>query len=187
MSAALRKRSTERPAAHVRALRWLTRREYSLLELRSRLEAEGYTSAEIQEAVEWLSEGQWQSDERFAGSLARRRSGAFGSRLIRAELQRHHIEEPAIATAIESLAQSDADRAFAWLEKRSRGHALTVENRARWYRALMARGFRPDDIHASLKRLSEHLGQSWTNSRFDDVDTGAAWGFSGAGETVNDV
>ena len=150
----------------MRALRWLTRREYSALELRARLEAEEYPQAEIQEALDWLEAGNWQSDDRFASSLARRRSGAlgsgaFGSRLIKAELQRHHISNTTISDALESLEHSDADRAFFWLEKRSRGSALTFENRTRWYRGLVARGFRPDDISAALRRLSDERNQPW--------------------------
>ena len=151
----------DRPKAHVRALRWLTRRDYSAFELRARLEAEGYTSAEIAQALDWLADGQWQSDERFAGSLARRRSGAYGSRIIRAELERHQVDSTAIAEAIDNLGVSDADRALAWVEKRSRGHELTAENRARWYRALLARGFRSDDILSALRRLADDRGEVW--------------------------
>ena len=43
-----------KPKAHVRALRWLSRRDYSALELRARLEAEEYSSHDIEQALEWL-------------------------------------------------------------------------------------------------------------------------------------
>lgn len=147
------RQSKAQPKAHVRALRWLTRRDYSALELRTRLEAEGYSNTEIEEALDWLQSGHWQSDERFAGSLARRRSGAFGSRLIRAELQHHQVDDQSIADALAALERSDVDRAVDWLEKRSRGHTLTPENQAKWYRALLARGFRSDDIRIAFRRL----------------------------------
>lgn len=146
-----------KPKAHVRALRWLSRRDYSALELRARLEAEEYSSHDIEQALEWLQGSQWQSDERFAASLARRRSAAYGSRLIKAELQQHQVESTTISDALQSLDQSDADRACIWLEKRSRGNELSPENRAKWFRALLARGFRSDDIKQAFRLLDEKV------------------------------
>ena len=157
-----------KPKAHVRALRWLSRRDYSALELRARLEAEDYSSHDIEQALEWLQGSQWQSDERFAASLARRRSGAYGSRLIKAELQQHQVESAAISEALQSLDQSDADRACAWLEKRSRGSELTPENKAKWFRALLARGFRSDDIKSAFSRLSHRIDDSMGDQKVND-------------------
>ena len=146
-----------KPKAHVRALRWLSRRDYSAVELRARLEAEDYSSEEIEQALDWLQSSQWQSDDRFAASLARRRSGAYGTRLIRAELQQHQVSSEAITEALDCLEQSDVERASAWLEKRMRGHPLTPENQAKWFRALLARGFRSDDIKAAFSSLAKKI------------------------------
>lgn len=151
----------EKPRAHIRALRWLTRRDYSVFELQTRLAAEGYSTAEIDDALTWLQDGQWQSDERFAGSLARRRAGAYGSRLIRAELEQHRVAGESISEALSAMEQTDAQRAWSWLEKRSRGAALTTENRARWFRALLARGFSPDDIKEAFRMLAEQRQDVW--------------------------
>jgi regulatory protein len=137
---------------HLRALRWLTRREYSEFELRLRLGDEGYSSEEINQALAWLSNNNWQSDARFASSLARRRAATYGSRLIKAELQQHQVTAPDIQHAFEDLEVSDADRAFVWLNKRTRHHAFSPENRSKWFRALLARGFAPDDVKKALKR-----------------------------------
>lgn len=164
----LKAKSKPKPKAHVRALRWLGRRDYSALELKTRLETEGYSSEEIAQAMEWLQSSQWQSDERFAASLARRRSGAYGSRLIKAELQQHQVKSDAISDALESLEQGDAQRAYAWLEKRSRGNPLTPENKAKWFRALLARGFRSDDIKDAFGLLAQQMDEG-PDFSVDDV------------------
>ncbi len=154
---ATRFKSKPKPKAHVRALRWLGRRDYSALELRTRLQAEEYSDEEIAQALDWLQQSQWQSDERFAASLARRRSGAYGSRLIKAELQQHQVQAQAISEALDGLDQSDVDRAMVWLEKRSRGTTLSPENKAKWFRALLARGFRSDDIKSAFTQLAKKI------------------------------
>ncbi|MCE2679422.1 MAG: recombination regulator RecX [Burkholderiales bacterium] len=137
---------------HLRALRWLTRREYSEFEIRHRLGEEGYSSEEIAQAIAWLVSNNWQSNARFASSLARRRSATYGSRLIKAELQQHQVAAPEIQQAFEDLEVSDEQRALSWLNKRTRHQTFSPENQAKWFRALLARGFSPDDVKKALKQ-----------------------------------
>jgi regulatory protein len=138
-------------------LNWLSRREYSELEIQQRLIREGYADDEIRAALTWLAENNWQSDQRFALSLARRRASTFGSRLIRAELEQHKVESADIQQALEDLDIPEHERAIRWLQKRSQGRSFTPENRAKWFRALMARGFSPDNIKQAFRHLNENL------------------------------
>ena len=144
--------SQRKPKPHLRALRWLTRREYSEFELKHRLGEEGYSSEEIDQALAWLSSQNWQSNARFASSLARRRASTYGSRLIKAELQQHQVAATDIQQAFEDLEVSDEDRALGWLNKRTRHQEFSPQNQAKWFRALLARGFAPDDVKRALKR-----------------------------------
>lgn len=144
-----------KPKAHVRALAWLSRREHSELELRHRLAREGYADEEIQDALRWLTSNNWQSDTRFASSLARRRASTYGSRRIQAELKQHHVSVDVIETAIDDLDSPEHERAARWLERRCTGRVFTPENRAKWYRALLARGFTPDSIKKAFAIFNE--------------------------------
>ena len=147
-----RSEAKPKPKPHLRALRWLTRREYSEFELRHRLGEEGYSSEEIAQTLAWLVSNNWQSNARFASSLARRRSSTYGSRLIKAELQQHEVSAPEMQQAFEDLEASDETRALAWLTKRTRHQEFSPENRSKWFRALLARGFAPDDVKRALKQ-----------------------------------
>jgi SOS response regulatory protein OraA/RecX len=161
-------------SAKAKALAWLTRREYSEAELVERLLAYGYAQDQATATLSWLQSNGWQSNQRFAESLARRRSGNYGVRYIRSELKQHSIEGEAVNQALNEL-ESEVDRAYAWLSKRYRSYALALHNAdelgdessvgaerraqeaamfAKMFRALLSRGFEPDDAKQAIARFS---------------------------------
>jgi SOS response regulatory protein OraA/RecX len=166
--------SPTKVSAKAKALAWLTRREYSEAELLERLLAYGYPDDQATAAIHWLQTNGWQSNQRFAESLARRRSGNYGIRYIRSELKQHSIEGVAASQALNEL-QSEVDRAYAWLSKRYRSYLLAIDdatdaldhesaNRqgqraqeaalsAKMFRALLSRGFEPDDAKQAITRF----------------------------------
>ena len=77
----------DRPSAYERALGLQSRREHSRRELATKLAQRGYGSDEAGAALDALADRAWQSDERYAESLIRRRVAAgYGPRQIAAEL-----------------------------------------------------------------------------------------------------
>lgn len=110
------RRSADKPgkrSAYDQALGLLARREHSTRELKTKLRAGGQTGAAADAAIERLQVQQYQDDERFAASLARRRAGqGYGPARIRAELKSHGLRDEAIRAV---LAQTDAD----WIQSAS--------------------------------------------------------------------
>ena len=99
----------------------LARREHSQTELRAKLLQRGYEPTEVEDAIEWATSHQFQSDERFKLSLFRRRAPTFGDRAIAAELGQHGL------AGVKSLSNDDSepqilsteeDRAFDWIKRR---------------------------------------------------------------------
>ena len=92
------------PSAYSSALGWLARRDHSTRELKTKLAARGHAASEAGEAIGRLKEQRYQSDERFAETLARSRAGqGYGPRRIRAELKSHGLGEPLIRATLTGL------------------------------------------------------------------------------------
>ncbi|MFW5443778.1 MAG: regulatory protein RecX [Methylococcaceae bacterium] len=88
-------------------LRLLARREYSQLELLTRLTAKGFDRLESQGVVDGLVDEGWQSDDRFAEAYARYRiKKGYGPIKISYELRQRGIEAFDLETVVLDLADS---------------------------------------------------------------------------------
>lgn len=148
------------PSLKARALRLLSLREYSRKGLASKLEesearrlqraslnnkepeVSGKPIAlQIQEVLDDFEARGWLSDERFAESLARRRSERYGTRKIQEELQRAGVDSNKTLDLLQSLRDSEFERAKElWLRKFG-SMAQEPKERARQYRFLASKGF----------------------------------------------
>jgi regulatory protein len=142
----------EKPSARSRALGLLARREHSRRELGSKLASRGYEPDEIDAAVADLAGREFQSDARFAQSLARRRAEAgYGPLRIRAELASHGLSRGEIETLLSALdidwrerARQAAGRLAPRKGEDSRAHAARVA------RHLAQRGFAAEHARGIL-------------------------------------
>ncbi len=146
---------TEPPSeAEIRAFayRLLGRREYSVLELRRRLERkwpqlESDTAAGVLEA---LVAEDLLSDQRFAESFVRSALRKHqGPRKIRAELGARGLSDGLIASELDRFADQWTDLAREWLERQNPG-SLDFEARGKFYRRLVNRGFTHDQAMDAL-------------------------------------
>lgn len=148
------------PSLKARALRLLSLREYSRKGLASKLEesearrlqrtslnnkepeVSGKPIAlQIEEVLDDFEARGWLSDERFAESLARRRSERYGTRKIQEELQRAGVDSNKTLDLLQSLRDSEFERAKElWLRKFG-SMAQEPKERARQYRFLASKGF----------------------------------------------
>ena len=132
------------------ALSLLSRREHSKRELGAKLARRGHSAEESDDAIERLREQHYQSDERFAASVARHRAGqGYGPMRIRVELKSHGLADAAIREAIAAL---DADWvASAAAQLRRHGHAKAANAaaaRAKDAAFLLRRGFDAATVRA---------------------------------------
>ncbi len=132
------------------ALRYLTRREYGVEELRRKLTQRGADSDIAQAVVERCAEENLVSDERFAQMYVRTRMRRlFGPLKIRAELRQRGVTESAVAAAMPDDDSNWFELAAQWAQKRCRG-PLDYAGRAKLYRSLVNRGFSHEQANAAL-------------------------------------
>ncbi len=146
-----------KPSLRERALRCLSRRDYSRAELVRKLAPHG-TDGEIEAILDRMGELSLQSDARMAENWVRSNAGRFGRARLQNELTRRGLARELIEEALANGDMtSESDRAHAvW---QSRYAALPVDARewARQARFLLARGFAADIVRAVLRGAPEDL------------------------------
>jgi len=133
-----------------KALGLLARREHSVRELKQKLAIRGHAAAEAGAAIGRLTQQSYQSDERFAASLARKRAAqGYGPQRIHAELKSHGLSDPAVRAALASLDIDWVASAAAQL-RRHAGSRAPADHAERGKRAqfLLRRGFDAATVRA---------------------------------------
>ena len=163
-------KAKQSPSLKARALRLLSLREYSRKGLAAKLQesAERYAkialkqseqeitppskpiAVQIEEILDDFEARGWLSDERFAQALVRRRSERYGVRKIQDELQRAGVDSGQAADLIQTLRDSEYQRAKdLWLKKFG-VLAQEQKERARQYRFLASKGFSSEVVSKIL-------------------------------------
>ena len=137
-----------------RALRYLSMREHSRIELQRKLS--GYTQEgdDIDAVLAWLEANNYLSQERFAASLVRRRAARFGNSRILMELQSHGIRGEALTDLKQDLAEEDS-RATEALARKFAHPPQDALERAKYIRFLQQRGFSSRAIKAAVASLTQ--------------------------------
>lgn len=135
------------------ALALLVRREHSQQELTRKLRAKGISREDAREAVSYMQDNGWQSNARFAESLARSRAmQGYGPLRIRAELGSHGIERALIDDALTALQQDWSAHAAELVRRRfgeRPGHDPATRLKAADY--LLRRGFTLTQMRHALQ------------------------------------
>jgi regulatory protein len=138
-----------------RALRYLSQREHSRMELERKLAKHAEDPAEIGRVLDDLQQRGFIDHQRVADSVVHRKAAKLGSMRIRQELQAKGVEAALVAAAVAQLKASEVDRARdVWRKKFSEPPADANE-RAKQARFLAARGFGGDVISRVLKAPPE--------------------------------
>jgi regulatory protein len=135
-----------------RALRYLSAREHSRLELARKLTRHIQEGDDLNQLLDWLVAQKFLSDSRFAESLVNRRAARYGSSRILSELQSHGLDDAAVSTLRISLLEDENERAFQVWEKKFGTAATSHEGRAKQMRFLQQRGFSNSAIQSAIKR-----------------------------------
>jgi len=135
-----------------RALRYLSAREHSRLELARKLTRHLQEGDDLDQLLDWLVAQKFLSDSRFAESLVNRRAARFGSSRILSEFQTHGLNDDAVSTLRISLLEDENERAFQVWEKKFGTVATSHEERAKQMRFLQQRGFSHSAIQFAIKR-----------------------------------
>ena len=135
------------------AVRYLSRREYSVKELKRKLQQRGVSRDTADEVVERLASDDLVSDQRFTQMYVRTRvRHLFGPLKIRGELRSRGVEDDIIG---ENMPPEEdwIDVASRWIDKKVSGE-LDYAKRAKTYHSLVNRGFRHEQANVALDRFS---------------------------------
>lgn len=148
---------TDPETVRARALRALARREHGARELQRKLVQGGAPEALAAEVVQNFIERGWQSDQRYAESLARTRiAQAYGPLRLRAELEAAGIAQSVVdAVVVEPDESGWAALARQAYQRRFAAPPATPDEWQKGWRFLAQRGFASDDIRAVLRNRQD--------------------------------
>jgi regulatory protein len=134
-----------------RALRYLSMREHSRLELGRKLSRHAEEGDDVDALLDFLEKNNWLSQQRFSESLIHRRAARFGNSRITAELQSHGVQGEALAELRAGLNDSEVARACEVWQRKFGAVATDAAERNRQMRFLMQRGFSQQAVRTALK------------------------------------
>jgi len=139
------------------AVKLLSRREHSVLEIRNKLQQRNFETKEIEQALVELQQGGWLSDERFAEAYIRmRQQKGFGPLRIAIELNERGIEDAIIDACLHADDESWRQTLKQQYRKKYRGKAVEDYNdKAKRMRFLQYRGFTPEMIYQVVNKDKE--------------------------------
>ena len=138
-----------------RALRFLSMREHSRLELKRKLARHAEEGDDVEALLDFLEKNNWLSQERFAESLIHRKAARYGNSRVVAELQSHGVNGEALAELKSELAESETARAIEVWQRKFGTVAQDAAERSKQMRFLIARGFSSSAVRAALKGAPE--------------------------------
>lgn len=138
-------------ALYETALRLLTQREHSRVELSQKLQQLGGNSSTIEKLLDELSAKNYLNDARFAEAYVRMRmQRGMGPLKIRHELRLKGLDAALISTALQTV-DWHALLLELCLKKQTLGHSLHQKDREKQQRFWLQRGFQLDQIRDVLK------------------------------------
>ena len=134
-----------------RALKYLSAREHSRLELARKLSRYAQEGDDVEALLDTLEAAKFLSQSRFSESLINRRASRFGNSRILSELQSHSIEGEALQELKAGLVEDEAFRAKEVWRKKFGTPAENAAERAKQMRFLQQRGFSSAAIRAAMR------------------------------------
>jgi len=129
------------PSLKGRALRLLSQREHSRLELERKLAAHETEPGQLAKALDELQARGFISEERVVESVIHRRAANLGTARVRQELQSKGLSPEAMTDALEQLRATELERAREVWARKFGEPATEPKERARQVRFLISRGF----------------------------------------------
>lgn len=141
-----------------RALRYLSMREHSRIELGRKLARHAEEGDDVDALLDFLEKNNWLSTERFSESLINRRGARYGNNRIVAELQQHGVSGDALKELKNGLLDTEAARAADVWRRKFGEVATDAAGRAKQMRFLLQRGFSQAAVRHAIKGVDEDEG-----------------------------
>ena len=150
-----------------RALKYLSMREHSRMELRRKLAPHAESPEQVEQVLAELEQRGFLSEERFAESVVHRKASRYGLARVKVELAQHRLPEDLTREVTAQLQATEVDRALALWQRRFGQLPATPEDKARQMRHLAGRGFSGDTIRRVF-RLAKEQADSAAEDPADD-------------------
>ncbi|MFZ6770745.1 recombination regulator RecX [Undibacterium sp. Di26W] len=134
-----------------RALRYLSMREHSRMELERKLARYAEEGDDIEGVLNFLEAAKYLSGERFSESLVNRRQARFGNNRILAELQSHGLDAQDIEHVKEDLKVSELERAIQVLHRKFPHPPQDHQEKMKQAAFLQQRGFSGRATQAAMR------------------------------------
>ncbi|KQV36494.1 recombination regulator RecX [Massilia sp. Root335] len=134
-----------------RALKYLSTREHSRIELARKLSRYAEEGDDVEALLDFLEKNNWLSQERFAESLVNRRAGRYGNARVLAELQQHGVNGEAFDELKSGLKDTEVKRAREVWRRKFGTVPQDAEERSKQMRFLLQRGFSQSAVRAALQ------------------------------------
>ncbi|MBT3068434.1 recombination regulator RecX [Rhodoferax sp. U11-2br] len=134
------------PSLKGRALRLLSGREHSRLELERKLAPFEEEPGSLAAALDDLQAKGFISEQRVLESVVNRRASKLGASRIKQELQAKGLDPQAVADAVQGLRATELERARDVWQKKFGQAPQDADQRAKQMRFLASRGFGGDTI-----------------------------------------
>lgn len=131
----------------------LSKREYTADQLRRKMNLKGYAPEEVDDALRFLQEYNFQSDERFAGAYSRGAENRLGNRRLMLAMTSKGVTPEVAEEAIAELG-SEEERAYQ-AARRFENLSIDFEVEQKIWRFLSYRGFSSKAIRTVVSQLKE--------------------------------
>ena len=144
------------PSLKARALRLLSQREHSRLELERKLAEHETEPGQLAKALDALQAKGFISEERVIESVIHRRAGKLGTTRVRQELAAKGLSGEVVAEALEQLRGTELERAREVWRRKFGEPATDPKDKARQIRFLVSRGFAAEVVRKVVQGAEEN-------------------------------
>ena len=143
------------PSLKGRALRLLSQREHSRIELERKLAQHEEVAGELAKALDELQARDFINDTRAVESVVHRRANKLGTARVKQELAAKGLSGETVAAALEGLRETELSRAREVWRKKFDQPATDAQERAKQVRFLMTRGFNAEVVRKIVQGADE--------------------------------
>ena len=141
-------------ALRVAALRLLTRRDHSRVELKAKLAATAESEEQLDTVLDILQAERLLSDHRYATQRVVARAGRYGDARLKQELRQQGVSDEDISAALPEGGDETVRCRVVWTRKFSQ-LPQSMEERAKQMRFLQYRGFSSEAIRRVMRGVDE--------------------------------
>lgn len=143
------------PSLKARALKLLSMREHTRLELERKLRAHAESPEQLAQALDALQAKGFINEARVVESVLHRRAARLGASRVRQELQAKGVADAAIVEAMEHLRSTELARAREVWSKKFGAPPEDAKARAKQIRFLISRGFGAEVVRRVVQGADE--------------------------------